>query len=62
MNRQQEVTAALIGGLVFAIVGIGLDLVFSEDPSFMRGIVGGIAFAVTWIVLSRMRRSDGRDE
>lgn len=62
MNRQQEVVVALVGGLVFAVVGIGLDLLFSDDPSFMRGIVGGIAFAVTWIVVSRMRRSDGRDQ
>lgn len=62
MDRQKEVVIALAGGLVFAIVGIGLDLLFSEDPLFMRGIVGGIAFAATWIVVSRMRRSDGRDE
>lgn len=62
MDRQQEVVVALVGGLVFAIVGIGLDFLFSEDPSIIRGIVGGIAFAVTWIVVSRMRRSDGREE
>lgn len=63
MNKQRELMIALAGGLVFAIVGIGLDFLFSEDPSFVRGIVGGLAFAGTWIVVSLMRRrSEEGDE
>lgn len=62
MDRQPTWWIPLAGGLVFAIVGIGLDFLFSEDPSAIRGLVGGIAFAVTWIVLSRLRRSDESDE
>ena len=62
MDRERAWWIPIAGGLVFAIVGIALDFLFSEDPSVMRGIVGGIAFAVTWIVLSRLRRSDERNE
>ena len=60
MNRQSDLIGPVAGGVVFAVVGIVFDQLFSSDPSYIRGILGGLAFAVAWYVALRLRqRSNG---
>ncbi|MAT98622.1 MAG: hypothetical protein CL608_15880 [Anaerolineaceae bacterium] len=49
MNPQQKArTLAILGGITVAAVWIALELLFSPDPTYLDGIVAGLAAGVTW--------------
>lgn len=48
MNTQKDRTLAITGGITVACVWIVLELLFSADPSYLHGIVAGLAAGITW--------------
>lgn len=54
MKERNKLAPALAGGLVFILISAIMQTLFSEDPSYLEAILGGIAFAITWTVVSRL--------
>lgn len=54
MNEQNRLSQALIGGLIFIVGSAILQALFSDDPSYVAAILGGVAFAISWAVVARL--------
>lgn len=54
MKERNKLTAALAGGLVFIVISAIIQTLFSDDPTYVGAILGGLAFAITWVVVSRL--------
>ncbi len=49
MNTQQkDRTLAITGGITVTLVWIALELAFSPDPTYIAGIVAGLAAGAAW--------------
>lgn len=61
MNEPKRLLPPLAGGLIFILISVIFQTLFSEDPSYAGAIVGGITFAIVWFAMSRLFRKQRED-